>query len=88
MIYSSTITREKAFEIVNSYANQPKRTYVRVAERVWMQRHKIEGVDAVLVMHSKVYSKTWVKTTARVWIGEGSEATELTTKQAKKFLSA
>lgn len=64
---TNSVTREEALHLINTYANQHKRTYVRVGERFSYFVRPILGLDGFeLVLHTKVYSKTWSKTAARI----------------------
>ena len=84
----SSITRQQALQLVKQYSNQPKRTYVRVADRKRMERHEVDGMPGyVVVLHTSVYSKTWSKTTAQLWYHVGNSAIELRALQAKKVLA-
>ena len=83
---TSTKTPAEALSIIEAHANQPKRTYIRVGDRKYQERHAIEGKPTyILVIHTVVYSKTWSRNTARIWDMESM--TELTTKAAKKLLA-
>ena len=84
---TSTKTPAEALSIIEAHANQPKRTYIRVGDRKYQERHAIEGKPTyILVIHTVVYSKTWSRNTARIW--DMDTLTELTTKAAKKLLAA
>ena len=54
------VTKKEALSIMEKWANQPKRTYVRVAERV-DSLHPVDGTDYTLHIRTRVYSKTWSK---------------------------
>ena len=84
----SSITRQEALQLINQHYSQPKRTYVRVADRKCQERHEIEGMPGyVVVLHTTVWSKSWSKTTAKLWYRAGDSVTELRTLQAKKVLA-
>lgn len=86
-IITSTKTVAEALSIIEAHANQPKRGYIRVGDRKYQERHAIAGMPTyILVIHTTVYSKTWSRNTARIW--DMDTLTELTTKAAKKLLSA
>ena len=84
----SSITRQQALQLVKQYSNQPKRTYVRVADRKRMERHEVDGMPGyVVVLHTRVYSKTWSKTTAQLWHRDDLGVRALRTVSAKKVLA-
>jgi hypothetical protein len=85
---TSTITSEIALNYINVYSNQHRRTYVRVGERKHMELHEIAGTNLVLVLHTNVYSKTWSKNTAKIWVKNGDQfVSELSTVKAKRLLT-
>jgi hypothetical protein len=61
-----TITKKTALENMIKFANQHKRTYVRVADRN-PKDDDIDGTDFVLQYNVSVYSKTWSKITVRLF---------------------
>lgn len=78
------MSKKQALDIMLMYSNQHKRTYVRIGERVSMLDTKIDGTDMVLRMHTRVYSKTWSKTTARLIV----DGEALAINRARKYLTA
>lgn len=79
----STLTKEEAMKLMETInlSNIYKQHYVRVAERetiLW----DVEG-GYKLRSYVNVYSKTWSRRVAKLVVDDE----ELTTKQARKYLS-
>jgi hypothetical protein len=79
---TSTISAKSALQTINTYSNQHKSTYVRIADRKHMELHEIAGTPLILVLHTNVYSKTWSKTTAKIWLKQSDNFVELPTRAA------
>ena len=82
-----TLSIPMALAILSRYANQGKRTYVKVGERATLRgsSYTVPAAGLSLRLHVTVYSKTWSKV-GMLWYD--SQGVKVRTQEAHRHLIA